>query len=131
LLKRYLDHINFLDEMEYSTAINQLRDALDEFKGEAEDEQHYYKTVIGSAIAVSTGLSVGYVVWLIRGGMLLSSMLFSMPAWQLADPLPLLAGRRDNDEEDEETLETMIRDSGKNRDKERKDNDKAEDEAGS
>ncbi len=32
LLKRYLDHINFLDEMEYSTAINQLRDALDELE---------------------------------------------------------------------------------------------------
>ncbi len=113
LLTRYLDHVNFLSDMEYSTAISQLRDALDEFKGEAESEAHYYKTVIGSAIAVSTGLSVGYVVWLIRGGMLLSSMLFSMPAWQLADPLPLLAGGRNDDEEDEETLETMIRDSEK------------------
>ena len=39
--------------MEYSTAINQLRDALDEFKGETENEEHYYKTVIGSAIAIS------------------------------------------------------------------------------
>ncbi|MBT8359900.1 MAG: hypothetical protein KJO32_03010, partial [Deltaproteobacteria bacterium] len=117
LLKRYLDQINFLSEVDYSNAIEQLRDALDEFKQEAESEDQYYQTVIGSAIAVSTGLSVGYVVWLIRGGMLLSSVLFSMPAWHLADPLPLLAGGRDDDEEDGETLETIIRDSvGKNSD---------------
>ncbi|MBT8355967.1 MAG: VCBS domain-containing protein, partial [Desulfofustis sp.] len=108
LLKRYLDRINFLDEASYSSAITQLHDALDEFREEAASQEQYYKTVIGSAIAVSTGLSVGYVVWLIRGGMLLSSMLFSIPAWQLADPLPLLASRR-HDEEDEETLETIIK----------------------
>ncbi len=131
LLARYLDHVNFLDEMEYSSAISQLRDALDEFKGEAESEEQYYKTVIGSAIAVSTGLSVGYVVWLIRGGMLLSSMLFSMPAWQLADPLPLLAGSRTDDEEDEETLETMIRDSEKQQDQNNKHGRTPEDAAGS
>ena len=93
LLERYLDRVSFLSEVDYSNAINQLRDVLDEVKEETEAEDHYYKTVIGSAIMVSTGLSVGYVVWLIRGGMLLSSMLFSMPAWQLADPLPLLAGQ--------------------------------------
>ena len=36
----------------------------------------------GSTVAVSTGLSVGYVLWLVRGGVLLSSVLSSMPAWQ-------------------------------------------------
>ena len=109
-MTKFLDQMHFASEKQYTQALNHLRNALDDFKEEAESEVHYYKTVVGSAIAVSTGLSVGYVVWLIRGGMLLSSVLFSMPAWQIADPLPLLAHSRDDDEDDEETLETIIKD---------------------
>ena len=110
LLQRYLERLQFNDEVEYNQALTHLSNALDDFKKEASDDVTYYKTVIGSAIAVSTGLSVGYVVWLIRGGMLLSSVLFSMPAWQIADPLPLLAHSNDEeDEEDGETLETIIK----------------------
>lgn len=109
-MQRYLDRLQFNSEVEYNQAITHLKNALDDFKEEAGDDFKYYKTVIGSAIGVSTGLSVGYVVWLIRGGMLLSSVLFSMPAWQIADPLPLLVGGKDEeDDEDEETLETIIR----------------------
>ena len=72
--------------------------SLDDVKKEMAGEIAFNKTVMGSAIAVSTGLSVGYVVWLIRGGMLLSSLLSSIPAWQILDPLPVLAGRRGEDE---------------------------------
>jgi hypothetical protein len=56
------------------------------------------RTVIASAIAASSGLSIGYVVWLVRGGVLVSSMLSALPAWQMIDPLPVVtaagAGRR-------------------------------------
>jgi len=31
------------------------------------------------------------VIWLIRGGVLLSSMLSALPAWQMLDPLPVVA----------------------------------------
>ncbi len=69
----------------------------------------FNKTVLGSAIAVSTGLSVGYVIWLIRGGMLLSSLLSSIPAWQILDPLPVLAGRKGEDDlDDDESLASII-----------------------
>jgi len=30
------------------------------------------------------------VIWLIRGGALVGSMLSAMPAWQMIDPLPVL-----------------------------------------
>ena len=67
------------------------------------------RTVLGSAIVMSTGLSVGYVVWLMRGGMLLSSLLSSLPAWQLLDPLPILARRKDDDgNDDDESLESIL-----------------------
>ncbi len=67
---------------------------------------------MGTAIAASTGLSVGYVIWLIRSGMLLSSVLSSMPAWRLADPLVILSGRGEEDDDDE-SLITII-DKGAN-----------------
>src|SRR4029079_3490501 len=46
-------------------------------------------TVTTSAVA-SMGLSVGYVIWLLRGGVLVSTVLSSLPAWRLVDPLPVL-----------------------------------------
>lgn len=62
-------------------------DALhDQLQGSGLERRH----VVASSIAVSTGLSVGYVIWLVRGGALLGSMLSAMPAWQMIDPLPVL-----------------------------------------
>ncbi len=49
---------------------------------------------IGSSMVVTGGLSVGYVVWLLRGGVLVSSMLSALPAWQMVDPLPVLSAAR-------------------------------------
>ena len=94
-----------------------LRESLDFLKEETVREVQLGKAVVGSAIAVSSGLSVGYVVWLIRGGTLLASVLSSMPAWQLADPLPILAGTKEEDEGDEESLETIIKSGSTNDDK--------------
>jgi Tol biopolymer transport system component len=44
----------------------------------------------GSASVVSMGVSVVYFLWMVRAGSLLSSLLSSMPAWRLVDPLPIL-----------------------------------------
>jgi hypothetical protein len=62
-------------------------DALHEqLQGSGIERRH----VVASSIALSTGMSVGYVIWLIRGGALVGSMLSAMPAWQMIDPLPVL-----------------------------------------
>jgi len=90
-------------------AFDFLENTLDGLKEEAEDEIALNRVVASSAIAVTTGLSVGYVAWLLRSGVLLSSLLSSMPAWRILDPLPVLAGKLDDfEEEDEESLETII-----------------------
>ena len=52
------------------------------------------RSAIESSMVVTGGLSVGYVVWLLRGGILVSSMLSAMPAWQMIDPLPVLSASR-------------------------------------
>jgi hypothetical protein len=45
---------------------------------------------IGVTTGVSVALSTGYVVWLLRAGSLLASVLSSLPAWRSFDPLPVL-----------------------------------------
>lgn len=55
--------------------------------------------VVHSAAAVGTGLAVGSVVWAVRGGLLLSSLLAQMPAWTMLDPLMVLDGIAGDDDE--------------------------------
>jgi hypothetical protein len=75
--------------------------------------------IAGTASLVSVGMSVMYFLWAVRAGSVLSSLLSSMPAWKLVDPLPILdqfAGKRrmkidgsgDDMTEDDETLESMV-----------------------
>ncbi|CAB5142623.1 hypothetical protein D3OALGA1CA_3945 [Olavius algarvensis associated proteobacterium Delta 3] len=103
-----------LSALEYEFLMN----SLDELKREATSEVQFQDIVASSAIAVTSGLSVGYVIWLIRSGILLSSFLSSMPAWQILDPLPILAGKReDAEDDDEESLETILKKGPQNSEK--------------
>jgi hypothetical protein len=69
----------------------------------------------GSAVGVTGTLTVGYVLWTIRSGLLTASMLAQMPAWALVDPLVVLdyldgnesSSKKKEDEEDD-SLESML-----------------------
>ncbi len=66
--------------------------------------------IVGASVAVGTGLSIGYVLWLLRGGVLLGSLLSTLPAWRFIDPLPVL-GRLDEGDDDAgegESLESLV-----------------------
>jgi hypothetical protein len=93
---------------------------------------HKLKIVAGSATVASFGASAAYVLWLLRGGSLLSSLLSMLPAWQSIDPLPVLDNfesrkrrkKRMNADSEGESLESMV-------DKANSDADQAdEDQAG-
>jgi len=89
---------------EFVGELDTMHDQLDG-KIEVEDK------LVASGVAVSGGLSVGYVIWLLRGGLLLSSLLSSLPAWHAVDPMPVLArGGGDDDDEgaDEDPLERLF-----------------------
>jgi hypothetical protein len=61
--------------------------------------------VLGTTTIVSTSVSIGYVVWMLRGGSLLTAFVSSLPAWQAFDPLPILNSfDRKNSEKDKDTL---------------------------
>jgi hypothetical protein len=103
-------------------------DSLDDVKKEMANDHRLNKVYLGSAIVSSVGLSVGYVVWLIRGGMLLSTLLSSLPAWQILDPLPVLARKRDDDHpEDDESLETMLEQNPRSTEPKKKSADESSD----
>ena len=89
-----------------------FRKELNRMRQEVKEDAMLEKSVVGSSVAVTTGLSVGYVMWLVRGGVLLSSVLSSLPAWRMIDPLPVLGrmnDRLDDDTDDRDSLDALVR----------------------
>ncbi|MFK7732477.1 MAG: choice-of-anchor Q domain-containing protein [Pseudomonadales bacterium] len=100
---------SMLDNSSFTGGLDNLRQGLN-------DTQAVERLVIGSSATVTTGLSIGYVLWLIRGSVLLSTVLSSLPAWRLVDPLPVLGTMlaASNSGEDDESLESIIDDAESN-----------------
>jgi hypothetical protein len=63
---------------------------------------------LGTATGVASGLSVGYVMWLLRGGYIVAGVMAQLPAWGLIDPLPILSQLDDLDDDDDDSLATMV-----------------------
>jgi len=70
-------------------------DAVAEAQGE---KQRVEALVVGSTTAVASSVSVGYLLWLMRGGALAASLLASLPAWRSLDPTPILPRGDDDDD---------------------------------
>jgi hypothetical protein len=101
---------------------NNLDKALDELHEQVTHEKSVIRLMAGSASFMSLGLSVVYILWTIRAGYFIASLLSSMPAWQFVDPLPILedgnlftkrrttggGGRGPGDDEDGESLESLV-----------------------
>ncbi len=101
-----------------------LTQALEPLRHEAELAQGAGTQIVVGGSAVSAGLSVGYVLWLARGGVLMASVMSALPAWASLDPLPVLgqvkgknpgkagfgaAGKDDeNDEDDQDAVEQLF-----------------------
>jgi Domain of unknown function (DUF4347)/Bacterial Ig domain/Beta-propeller repeat/Bacterial cadherin-like domain len=87
--------------------VKQLDSMRDDVSGQGNAEHK----MVASTVAITGAMSVGYVIWLLRGGLLLSSLLSSLPAWHVIDPMPVLArSNRDDDEpaEDDDPLEKLF-----------------------
>ncbi len=103
-VKGALPEIAAVREEAFQQELNKLRE-------DVQQEAVVETRVAASVFAVSTGLSVGYVLWLLRGGVLIASLLSSIPAWRLVDPLPVLGRVGGHDDEDDESLEEMVENS--------------------
>jgi hypothetical protein len=98
-----------LDDFQKSLRSAAFASQLDRLRESVRDELDLDQSATISVVSVSFGLSLVYVLWLIRGGVLLGSYLSALPAWRLLDPLPVLS-RLDDDDEEEEPLEGGRRD---------------------
>lgn len=99
----------FTTEERKSLSNPSLLKTLDEEREQLESGLKLNTNVITGALSISTGLSIGYVIWLVRGGLLLGSVLSSLPAWRNIDPLPVLASLEGNgDSDDDDSLEEIV-----------------------
>ncbi|HET8749070.1 MAG TPA: hypothetical protein VFM98_25985, partial [Ramlibacter sp.] len=83
---------------------------LNRLRNELRQEFDLEKSMSVSVAGLSLGVSVAYVLWLVRGGVLLGSYLSALPAWRLLDPLPVLGRAHGSPEEDEEDDEPLAPD---------------------
>ena len=78
-----------------SVELAQLSNGLDTIAQQLDTEKTRSVIIIGSASGMTALLSAGYVLWAVRGGSLLASMLATLPVWRWLDPLPILESRED------------------------------------
>ena len=90
-------------------ASRQLWQELDAFRDDVDGAQQFQIVAIGSVGTIASGFTVGYVLWALRSGLLLSSLLASMPAWTLLDPLAIASvGDGSGRDDQEESLEQLV-----------------------
>ncbi len=81
-----------------------------------QSELQFHDVVVGSAAVTSVGLTVGYVLWVLRGGVLLSSLLVQLPAWRMVDPLVVLdhidSKTLPEDQDESESLQSIVENGG-------------------
>ncbi len=101
--------VNQYDALLPFTQTGQLWRELDEFHETLESDLQLSNVAIGSVGTIVSGFTVGYVLWAVRSGLLLSSVLASLPAWTMFDPLLIVSGSGPRDHDDEESLEDIVR----------------------
>lgn len=74
-------------------------DSSQDYQEQIREEILLDRIVVGGAAAVSTSLSVGYLVWILKGGTVATTFLSSIPVWQAFDPLPVLDSFADRGDE--------------------------------
>jgi VCBS repeat-containing protein len=92
------EDLSYLVGTEFIQELEQVEDEFD-FDGAIPE------WATGSVVTTSASISVGYIMWMLRGGYVLASVMSTLPVWQHIDPLPVLAAL---DDEDDESLESMI-----------------------
>lgn len=82
---------------------------------------------VTAATGVMGSLSLGYVVWMLRAGSLITTFMAQLPAWTMIDPLPVLqfASGKSRGEAEDDSLEDMIRQSNSRSDGDPTSNDAA------
>ena len=109
LISKLNQQLDFFDDPLQLVSQNSFSTKLNEMREEMITDSQGTEKIIGNSLSVTAGLSGGYVIWLVRSGVLLSSALSSLPTWRFIDPLPVLSGSwSDTSDEDDDSLESMV-----------------------
>ena len=101
-----------MEDLQRTLRSSNFYSQLDRLREDVREELQLDKSVTISVAGVSFGLSLVYVLWLIRGGVLMGSYLSALPAWRVLDPLPVLSRVGEEAEEDDEALDAVSERSG-------------------
>lgn len=72
-------------------------------------EQSYVPQVAAGTVAsIASIVTAGYLAWLIHGGQILIGLLTQLPAWNSLDMLTVLSGAEDEDEDESNSLESLV-----------------------
>lgn len=89
----------------------ELNQSLAQMKTELKATATTQYFTAATAVTTTSSLTVGYVLWAIRGGWLASSILAQMPAWRLIDPLVVLSSLDGaSSAADDQSLQDMLED---------------------
>ena len=99
--------------IDYQTAgqfdFSYLSQDLDNFDHSFEIDGSADQVTFATLSSITGALTVGYVLWMVRGGMLMASFVSSIPVWQSVDPLNIVEfGSIDGGDIDEESLESIV-----------------------
>lgn len=83
--------------------------ALDRNRQQMESEANLPEILLGNTAAITSSITVGYLIWLIKGGQVLAALMANLPAWRLIDPLPILSTMIDEEEGDDDSLESIVK----------------------
>lgn len=84
-----------------------LDQTIDTIERQVQETSRPASLTIGASVTATTTMTVGYVIWGIRGGILLSSVMANLPMWRLMDPMAILSAS-DSLTEDEESLQEIV-----------------------
>lgn len=94
-----------MEELQRTFRSTAFSGQLDQLRADVQETLDLDRTMTISVAGVSMGLSLVYVLWLIRGGVLMGSYLSALPAWRVLDPLPVLSRVDEEADEDDEALD--------------------------
>ena len=101
----------------------QLDSFTEQINNQIDNQFHADAITVGAVTGVSGAVSVGYVMWAIRGGSLAASLASSLPILRSLDPLPVLehweknsANQQGNskakpgkEDEDEQKIQSLLK----------------------
>ena len=110
----FREELEQIETRAFETTITaaQLWNDLDDIKEKIKADLEIPVFAVGSTASFASVFTVGYVTYLVHGGRILMSVVAQLPAWQMIDPLPILAALdAETDDNHDDSLASVVDES--------------------